>query len=174
MTHLLHHITSTILPKVKKVDAIVGLDARGFLLGPILALRLGAAFVPVRKVGKLPGRTTKAEYKKEYGTVSPPASERRRGSLCEAGRVRDARRRHQARSERARRRRPHRHRYVVHLVPSERRKGLIVAKGGSAYAAGELVKKMGGKVLEYLFIIELVDLAGTKKLDGPSYSVVRS
>lgn len=55
---------------VSKIDAIVGLDARGFLLGPIIALRLGAAFVPVRKKGKLPGQTVQAEYQKEYGTVS--------------------------------------------------------------------------------------------------------
>ncbi len=48
-------------------DVVVGLDARGFLFGPSLALRLGAAFVPVRKRGKLPGPTLKAEYAKEYG-----------------------------------------------------------------------------------------------------------
>ena len=53
-----------------KVDAVVGLDARGFLIGPILALRLGAAFVPVRKSGKLPGQCVQAVYEKEYGTVS--------------------------------------------------------------------------------------------------------
>ena len=46
---------------------MVGLDARGFLLGPILALRLGAAFVPVRKSGKLPGKVEQAKYEKEYG-----------------------------------------------------------------------------------------------------------
>ena len=48
-------------------DVIVGLDARGFLLGPIIALRVGAAFVPVRKAGKLPGACNVAEYQKEYG-----------------------------------------------------------------------------------------------------------
>jgi len=47
---------------------IVGLDARGFLFGPTLALRLGAGFVPVRKAGKLPGKIETAEYEKEYGT----------------------------------------------------------------------------------------------------------
>ena len=50
-----------------KPDVIVGLEARGFLFGPALALRLGAAFVPVRKKGKLPGRTWSASYVKEYG-----------------------------------------------------------------------------------------------------------
>lgn len=49
-------------------DVIVGLDARGFLIGPTLALRLGAGFVPVRKPGKLPGKIETAEFEKEYGT----------------------------------------------------------------------------------------------------------
>ena len=51
----------------EKPDVIVGLDARGFLFGPSLALRLGAAFVPVRKKGKLPGPIVTASFKKEYG-----------------------------------------------------------------------------------------------------------
>lgn len=46
---------------------IVGLEARGFLFGPSLALALGAGFVPVRKQGKLPGPTETAAFKKEYG-----------------------------------------------------------------------------------------------------------
>lgn len=50
-----------------KPEVIVGLEARGFLFGPSLALALGAAFVPVRKHGKLPGPTKTASYKKEYG-----------------------------------------------------------------------------------------------------------
>jgi len=48
-------------------DVIVGLDARGFLFGPTLALRLGAGFVPVRKAGKLPGKIETADFVKEYG-----------------------------------------------------------------------------------------------------------
>lgn len=72
ITHLIHHITSYTLrnSQVGKIDVVVGLDARGFLLGPIIALRLGAAFVPVRKAGKLPGQCIDATYEKEYGTVS--------------------------------------------------------------------------------------------------------
>jgi adenine phosphoribosyltransferase len=53
--------------ELNKPDVIVGLDARGFLFGPTLALRLGASFVPVRKKGKLPGPTETASFKKEYG-----------------------------------------------------------------------------------------------------------
>ena len=60
------HIESN-LPQDEKPDVIVGLEARGFLFGPSLALRLGAGFVPVRKPGKLPGPTEIASYKKEYG-----------------------------------------------------------------------------------------------------------
>ena len=51
----------------QRPDIIVGLEARGFLFGPSLALRLGAGFVPVRKQGKLPGPTETASYQKEYG-----------------------------------------------------------------------------------------------------------
>jgi adenine phosphoribosyltransferase len=73
ITHFLHHLTSHTIPRApeKRIDVVVGLDARGFLLGPIIALRLGAAFVPVRKAGKLPGECVSASYAKEYGTVSP-------------------------------------------------------------------------------------------------------
>lgn len=76
LTHVFTHTLSTIpqdanvVPAtLPKIDVVVGLDARGFLLGPILALRLGAAFVPVRKGGKLPGAVEVAKYEKEYGIV---------------------------------------------------------------------------------------------------------
>jgi adenine phosphoribosyltransferase len=68
----MNHIFNETIPKIKtsssgKIDVVVGLDARGFLLGPILAMRLGAAFVPVRKAGKLPGQVNVVSYEKEYG-----------------------------------------------------------------------------------------------------------
>lgn len=50
------------------VTHVVGLDARGFWFGPSLALRLGAGFVPMRKGGKLPPPTDRADYALEYGT----------------------------------------------------------------------------------------------------------
>eukprot|EP00048_Salpingoeca_helianthica_P014693 m.223041 g.223041 ORF g.223041 m.223041 type:complete len:184 (+) comp16162_c0_seq1:29-580(+) len=61
------HLLSMISAKHPKVDAIVGLDARGFLFGPILAQRLQCAFVPVRKGGKLPGPCISVSSTKEYG-----------------------------------------------------------------------------------------------------------
>ncbi len=50
------------------VDAVVGTEARGFILGTPVALELSVGFVPVRKPGKLPHRTVSARYELEYGT----------------------------------------------------------------------------------------------------------
>ena len=52
----------------RDVDVVVAAEARGFLLGPALALELGAGFVLARKPGKLPRATVRAEYLLEYGT----------------------------------------------------------------------------------------------------------
>ncbi len=49
------------------VDKVVGIEARGFILGAPVALALGAGFVPVRKAGKLPGPTHQVAYALEYG-----------------------------------------------------------------------------------------------------------
>jgi len=53
---------------VGPVDAVAGIEARGFLLGPPVALRLGVGFVPVRKPGKLPWQVEAETYALEYGT----------------------------------------------------------------------------------------------------------
>ena len=52
-----------------QVDVIVGIEARGFILGAAVAYELGIGFVPVRKAGKLPGETHSAEYQLEYGSA---------------------------------------------------------------------------------------------------------
>jgi len=52
----------------KGIDAVVGIDARGFIFGGALAYRIDAGFVPVRKFGKLPHKTHHVEYDLEYGT----------------------------------------------------------------------------------------------------------
>src|SRR5438445_3541373 len=52
----------------KKVDLVLGMEARGFIFGPALAYRLNTGFVPVRKPGKLPAETVKISYELEYGS----------------------------------------------------------------------------------------------------------
>jgi len=52
----------------KKVDLVLGMEARGFIFASALAYRLNAGFVPVRKPGKLPASTVKYDYALEYGT----------------------------------------------------------------------------------------------------------
>ena len=54
--------------KNKKIDIVVAVEARGFILGGVVAYKLGAGFVPVRKKGKLPGKTNSVTYDLEYGT----------------------------------------------------------------------------------------------------------
>lgn len=50
------------------VDAVVGIEARGFILGAAVADRLGTGFIPIRKKGKLPGKAIGQDYELEYGT----------------------------------------------------------------------------------------------------------
>ena len=56
------------LVKNKKVDKVVGMESRGFFFAPLLATRLNAGFVPVRKHGKLPHQIISEPYALEYGT----------------------------------------------------------------------------------------------------------
>jgi adenine phosphoribosyltransferase len=54
----------------RDIDLVVGIESRGFILGSAVADRIGAGFVPVRKLGKLPAQTIRASYALEYGTDS--------------------------------------------------------------------------------------------------------
>src|SRR5271156_2250632 len=54
--------------KNSKIDVVAGIEARGFILAPAVALRLGTGFVPIRKPKKLPWRTSRVTYDLEYGT----------------------------------------------------------------------------------------------------------
>jgi len=58
----LHHIRDL----AEQIDVVVGMEARGFWFGPILAHRLGCGFVPARKPGKLPAETISEDYALEY------------------------------------------------------------------------------------------------------------
>jgi adenine phosphoribosyltransferase len=63
---LIDQLSEYYLPQ--EVDLVLGIEARGFIFGPALAYRLNAGFVPVRKPGKLPAATARAEYELEYGS----------------------------------------------------------------------------------------------------------
>lgn len=54
--------------KKKNIEAVVGVEARGFIFGAALAYKLGAGFIPVRKKGKLPSKTKRVTYELEYGS----------------------------------------------------------------------------------------------------------
>lgn len=125
-----------------KIDTIVGLDARGFLFGPLLALRLGAAFVPVRKQGKLPGKCFQAQYEKEVRSYSLVLRSRRAAD-GETGKPQ----------------------YGVDTF--EMQEGAIkegqnvviiddlIATGGSALAATQLVQQSKGNVVQNLFVVDV-------------------
>ncbi|KAM0720330.1 hypothetical protein Q7P37_004466 [Cladosporium fusiforme] len=119
------------------IDVVVGLESRGFLFGPTLALRLGAGFVPVRKQGKLPGNCVTEGYQKEYGTDHFQVQE----DAIKPGQK-------------------------VIIVDD------IIATGGSAAAAGSLVRKLGGDLVGFLFMMELDFLQGRAKLDAPVHTLL--
>lgn len=60
----------TKLYKGKGITKVIGIESRGFIMGPILATNLNAGFVPIRKPGKLPAETIEESYNKEYGKDS--------------------------------------------------------------------------------------------------------
>src|ERR1043165_8535480 len=120
------------------VDAVVGIDARGFIFAAAAAVRLEAGFVPVRKKGKLPHQTHEQAYDLEYGTatVAMHVDALKPGSC-------------------------------VLLIDD------LLATGGTAAAAAALVQKLGARILEISFLIELKFLAGRQKLkDHPVRSLV--
>lgn len=113
------------------VDKVVGIDARGFIFGALLAQRLGAGFIPVRKKGKLPWKTRGVDYSLEYGTNSVEI-------------------------------------HLDALAPGDRvvLADDLLATGGTAAAALDLIRESGADLLGSVFFIELAFLCGREKLAG--------
>jgi len=114
-----------------RVDLVLGIESRGFIVGAAAAYALGTGIAVVRKPGKLPYRTHRASYELEYGTDSLEIH-------------------HDALGHRAR----------VLLIDD------LLATGGTAAAAVNLVGQCGGSVAGCAFLIELTALGGRAKLAG--------
>lgn len=111
-------------------DLIVGIEARGFILGAALAHAMGKGFVPVRKKGKLPGKTVGIDYVLEYGT---DRLEMHEGQVPAGARV---------------------------ILIDD-----LIATGGTAVAAAQLLREQGAAILMALFAIDLPDLGGMAMLN---------
>jgi len=111
------------------LDAVIGIESRGFLFGMMLAERLMIPFIPVRKVGKLPFKTVAHEYAMEYGSA---IMEMHVDAVKPGMRI---------------------------LIHDD-----LLATGGTAAAAAELVNLQGGHVTSFSFIIALDSLGGRQRL----------
>ncbi|WEV52253.1 adenine phosphoribosyltransferase [Bifidobacterium sp. ESL0704] len=129
----------TALPvSVDSFDYIAGLEARGFLIGPPLAARLGKRFLAVRKAGKLPPETIGESYSLEYGEAKV---EIEKDAIQPGDKV---------------------------LIVDD-----LIATGGTAKAAADLISKAGGQVVGFSFVMELIGLTGRSDLgDVPISSLV--
>ncbi|MDE1824522.1 MAG: adenine phosphoribosyltransferase [Candidatus Micrarchaeota archaeon] len=110
-------------------DYVVGIEARGFIIGAALAYKMKKGFIPIRKLGKLPYRRISKEYALEYGTATIEMHHDALAGGQEALLVDD-----------------------------------LLATGGTAKAAAELVESVGGKVAGFAFVIELAGLNGRSML----------
>jgi adenine phosphoribosyltransferase len=119
------------------IDAVIGIESRGFILGAAVALRIGAGFIPIRKPGKLPARSIKATYELEYGK---DALEIHEDAVGPGQRV---------------------------LIVDD-----VLATGGTAAAATELITKLGGQLHGLAFLIELLALNGRSKIAGQNVSSI--
>jgi adenine phosphoribosyltransferase len=120
-----------------KIDAIAGIESRGFLFGLSLATRLGVPFVPVRKAGKLPFTIKQKAYKLEYGTATIELHT----DAFEPGQ---------------------------HIMIHDD----LLATGGTALAASELIKEMGGVIVGFSFVVGLGFLHGRERLEPVCDSIV--
>ena len=115
--------------KDQKLDAIAGIESRGFFFGFALAMKLGIPFIPIRKAGKLPFKTVSIEYALEYGTAK---IEMNVDAVTEGMRV---------------------------LIHDD-----LLATGGTAAAAADLIKGQGGDVAGFGFMVNLDFLNGSENL----------
>jgi adenine phosphoribosyltransferase len=123
----------------RRVDIVVGVEARGFIMGSALAYKLGAGNVLVRKQGKLPYKTNRTTYALEYGTDT---LEIHQDAIKPGQRV---------------------------VVADD-----LLATGGTIAAAAELVRQLGGEIVELAFLIELIGLNGRERLKGlPVFSLLQ-
>lgn len=120
------------------VDRVVGMEARGFILGPPVALELGVGFVPVRKAGKLPREAHAVTYALEYGEAT---LELHRDAVRPGDRV---------------------------LLVDD-----VLATGGTAAAARELVERCGGVAVGVAVLLELTFLPGRAAVDGLPVTALR-
>ena len=117
----------------QKIDKVVAIESRGFFFGTLLAQKLKAGFVPIRKPGKLPYKTFKEPYELEYGM---DALEIHEDAIKKGERV---------------------------LLHDD-----VLATGGTARAACNLIESLGGEIVQCNFLIELEFLNGAKKLRNHS------
>lgn len=131
---IVDHIVSEI--KDLQIDAIAGIESRGFLLGVTLAMKMNLPFVLIRKKGKLPYHTVSHKYDLEYGTAE---IEMHTDAISPGQNI---------------------------LIHDD-----LLATGGSACAAAELITKQGGTVAGFNFLIGLSFLQGNEKLTNYSENI---
>ena len=122
--------------KDKRIDVVCGIESRGFIIGSILANKLGVGFVPIRKKGKLPFEVVREEYDLEYGK-----------DCIEV------------------------HKDAIHYGQRVLLVDDLIATSGTMMAACNLVKKLGGDIVECAFVVELEDLGGRKKMNTAGFDV---
>lgn len=119
------------------LQAIAGIESRGFLFGYPLAMRLGIPFVLIRKQGKLPYKKISHSYDLEYGSAT---IEMHTDAINQGDKV---------------------------LIHDD-----LLATGGSASAAAELILKSGGKIAGFNFLVSLDFLNGEEKLKNYTDNIV--
>lgn len=131
---VLNHLVESY--KDAQLDAIAGIESRGFLFGFPLAIKLGLPFILIRKEGKLPYNKIKHAYDLEYGSA---VIEMHSDAVQANQRV---------------------------LIHDD-----LLATGGSAGAAAELIQKSGAEVAGFSFLVELSFLEGQEKLKQYSTNI---